>query len=69
MIIFMVFLIILCCVYLFCRKLIRKIFKKGDKMSGLKSSVDLKSMPLLGNSFKEKVSARRLDRLLLFFGG
>ena len=56
LIIFMVFLIILCCVYLFCRKLIRKIFKKGDKMSGLKSSVDLKSMPLLGNSFKDKVS-------------
>lgn len=55
LIIFMVFLIILCCVYLFCRKLIRKIFKKGDKMNGLKSSVDLKSMPLLGNSFKEKV--------------
>lgn len=30
----------------------RKIFKKGDKLKG---SVDLKAMPLLGNSFKDKV--------------
>jgi hypothetical protein len=33
--------------------LFRKIFKKGDK--GVKGGVDLKAMPLLGNSFKEKV--------------
>jgi len=55
LIIFMIFVIIVCVVYLFFRKLIRKLFKKGDKLAGLKGSVDLKSMPLLGNSFKEKV--------------
>ena len=52
----MIFVIIVCVVYLFFRKLIRKLFKKGDKLAGLKGSVDLKSMPLLGNSFKEKVN-------------
>lgn len=55
LIVLMIFLIILCCAYLFCRKMFRKIFKKGDKLGGLKGSVDLKAMPLLGNSFKEKV--------------
>lgn len=55
LIIFIIFLVIVCVIYLFFRKLIRKIFKKGDKLAGLKGSVDLKSMPLLGNSFKEKV--------------
>ena len=33
----------------------RKLFSKSDKVTGLKGSVDLKAMPLLGNSFKEKV--------------
>jgi hypothetical protein len=50
----MVFLIILCCAYLCVKKLCKKLFKKGEK--GLKGSVDLKAMPLLGNSFKEKVN-------------
>ncbi|CAF0843687.1 unnamed protein product [Brachionus calyciflorus] len=55
LIILMIFIIIICIIYLFFRKLFRKIFGKGDKLSGLKGSVDLKAMPLLGNSFKEKV--------------
>ena len=50
--IFIIFLIIILIIYLFFRKLFRKIFKKGDKKGG---SVDLKSMPLLGNTFKDKV--------------
>lgn len=63
----MIFLIIVCVVYLFFRKLIRKIFKKGDKLAGLKGSVDLKSMPLLGNSFKEKVSKTSVNCYFLRF--
>ena len=51
----MIFIIIICIIYLFFRKLCRKLFNKGDKLTGLKGSVDLKAMPLLGNSFKEKV--------------
>jgi synaptotagmin-1 len=49
----MVFVVIVCLIYLFFRKLFRKIFKKGDK-SG-KGGLDLKAMPLLGNTFKDKV--------------
>ena len=49
----MIFVVIVCIIYLFFRKLIRKIFKRGDK--GGKGGLDLKAMPLLGNSFKDKV--------------
>ena len=52
----MVFVVIVCIIYLFFRKMLRKLFKKGDK--GFGGAVDLRSMPLLGNSFKDKVSAR-----------
>jgi hypothetical protein len=51
--IFMILIVIICVIYLFFRKLIMKIFKKGDKNG--KGGVDLKSMPLLGNTFKDKV--------------
>ena len=51
----MVFIVVLCVVYLLFRKMFRKLFRKGDKIGSLKSSVDLKAMPLLGASFKEKV--------------
>lgn len=50
--IFMILLVLLLVIYLFFRKLFRKIFKKGDKKGG---SVDLKAMPLLGNTFKDKI--------------
>ena len=50
LIVLMVFLIILCCVYLLVRKLCKKIFKRGD--GGFKGSLDLKSMPLLGKTFQ-----------------
>jgi hypothetical protein len=43
-------------VALLCRKFIKKYLKKSDKIGNLKGSVDLKAMPLLGNSLKEKVS-------------
>lgn len=51
----MIVIIIICIIYLFFRKMCGKLFSKSDKLSGLKGSVDLKAMPLLGNSFKEKV--------------
>lgn len=50
LIVLMVFLIILCCVYLFVKKLCKKIFKRGE--GGLKGSLDLKGMPLLGKTFQ-----------------
>ena len=53
LIIFLIFVIIVCLIYLFFRKMFRKLFKKGDK--GAKGGLDLKAMPLLGNSFKDKV--------------
>jgi hypothetical protein len=40
-----------------------KIFKKGDKNG--KGGVDLKSMPLLGNTFKDKVSLSELKLLFI----
>ncbi|RNA27901.1 synaptotagmin 1 isoform X1 [Brachionus plicatilis] len=55
LIILMIVIIIICIIYLFFRKMCGKLFSKSDKLSGLKGSVDLKAMPLLGNSFKEKV--------------
>ena len=51
--IFAVFLIVLLVVYFFLRKMCKKLFNRGDR-SG-KNSVDLKAMPLLGNTFKDKV--------------
>jgi synaptotagmin-1 len=42
-------------IYLFFRKVFRKLFKKGDKITSLRSTIDLKGMPLLGGQFKEKV--------------
>jgi hypothetical protein len=50
----MIFLVIILIGFLLFRKLFRKIFKRGEK--GAKGSIDLKGMPLLGNSFKEKVT-------------
>nr|AAO83847.1 synaptotagmin I [Lymnaea stagnalis] len=43
-----------CCVYCVCRRCCRKRKKKEGK-KGLKGAVDLKSVQLLGNSYKEKV--------------
>ncbi|NP_001191553.1 synaptotagmin-1 isoform 1 [Aplysia californica] len=47
-------LFLVCCVYCVCRRCCRKRKKKEGK-KGLKGAVDLKSVQLLGNSYKEKV--------------
>jgi len=52
-------------VALLCRKFIKKYLKKSDKIGNLKGSVDLKAMPLLGNSFKEKVRIEK--KIYVFF--
>ena len=50
-------LLLLCCCYCICKKCICKKRKKGkDAKKGLKGAVDLKSVQLLGNSYKEKVT-------------
>ncbi|XP_064628797.1 synaptotagmin-1-like isoform X1 [Lineus longissimus] len=48
-------LLIICCCVCICKKCCKR--KKGDKgkKKGLKGAVDLKSVQLLGNSYKEKV--------------
>ncbi|XP_076445326.1 synaptotagmin-1 isoform X1 [Babylonia areolata] len=43
-----------CCLYCFCKRCCRKKTKKEGK-KGLKGTVDLKSVQLLGNAYKEKV--------------
>ncbi|KAK7108304.1 synaptotagmin-1 isoform X2 [Littorina saxatilis] len=47
-------LILSCCFYCLCKRCCRKRKKKEGK-KGLKGAVDLKSVQLLGNSYKEKV--------------
>ncbi|RUS82019.1 hypothetical protein EGW08_010210 [Elysia chlorotica] len=47
-------LFLVCCVYCVCRRCCRKRKKKEGK-KGLKGAVDLKSVQLLGNAYKEKV--------------
>jgi len=47
-------LFLICCVYCVCRRCCKKRKKKEGK-KGLKGAVDLKSVQLLGNSYKEKV--------------
>jgi synaptotagmin-1 len=47
-------LLLSCCMYCLCRRCCRKRKKKEGK-KGLKGAVDLKSVQLLGNSYKEKV--------------
>lgn len=48
-------LVLSCCLYCLCKRCCRKRKKKEGK-KGLKGAVDLKSVTLLGNSYKEKVS-------------
>ncbi|CAG5136789.1 unnamed protein product [Candidula unifasciata] len=47
-------LLLSCCLFCLCRRCCRKRKKKEGK-KGLKGAVDLKSVQLLGNSYKEKV--------------
>ncbi|XP_055954893.1 synaptotagmin-1 [Patella vulgata] len=47
-------LILVCCTYCMCKRCCRKRKKKEGK-KGLKGAVDLKSVQLLGNAYKEKV--------------
>ncbi|KAK3577448.1 hypothetical protein CHS0354_032299 [Potamilus streckersoni] len=47
-------LILVCCVYCMCKRCCRKKKKKEGK-KGLKGTVDLKSVQLLGSAYKEKV--------------
>jgi hypothetical protein len=51
----MIILIILLVIFLLIRKFCRNIFKQGDKIAGFKSTVLGNAMPLLGDTFKEKV--------------
>ncbi|XP_025099645.1 synaptotagmin-1 isoform X2 [Pomacea canaliculata] len=54
-------LVLSCCLYCLCKRCCRKRKKKEGK-KGLKGAVDLKSVTLLGNSYKEKVQPE-LDEL------
>ena len=46
-------LLLICCLVCFCKKCCKRRKKEGKH--GLKGGVDLKSVQLLGNSYKEKV--------------
>lgn len=48
-------LILLCCCFCICKKCCCKKRKKKEGKKGLKGAVDLKSVQMLGNSYKEKV--------------
>ncbi|XP_063970003.1 synaptotagmin-2-like [Lytechinus pictus] len=47
-------LILLCCCFCICKKCCCKKRKKKEGKKGLKGAVDLKSVQMLGNSYKEK---------------
>ncbi|KAI0208745.1 Synaptotagmin-1 [Lamellibrachia satsuma] len=48
-------LVLLCCCFCICKRCLCKKRKKKDGKKGLKGAVDLKSVQLLGSSYKEKV--------------
>ncbi|XP_071493645.1 synaptotagmin-1-like isoform X2 [Diadema antillarum] len=54
-------LILLCCCFCICKKCCCKKRKKKDAKKGLKGAVDLKSVQMLGNSYKEKPDVDDLD--------
>lgn len=54
-------LILLCCCFCICKKCCCKKRKKKEGKKGLKGAVDLKSVQMLGNSYKEKPDVDDLD--------
>ncbi len=63
-------LLLICCCVCICKKCCKR-KKKKDQKKGLKGAVDLKSVQLLGNSYKEKVnvaSNEKCTRKLNHFG-
>lgn len=53
-------------IFAFYRKFLVKYFKKGEKIAGFKGSVLGNSMPLLGQTFKEKVIKYKKNRVKPF---
>jgi synaptotagmin-1 len=48
-------LLLLCCCFCICKKCCKRKKKDKDKKKGLKGAVDLGSVKILGNAYKEKV--------------
>lgn len=52
-------LLLLCCCFCICKRCCKRKKKDKDKKKGLKGAVDLGSVKILGNSYKEKVCVCR----------
>ncbi|XP_030843620.1 synaptotagmin-1 [Strongylocentrotus purpuratus] len=59
-------LILLCCCFCICKKCCCKKRKKKEGKKGLKGAVDLKSVQMLGNSYKEKVRSEVIATYALY---